>query len=168
MTTLSQPSAGPSTTPTALAAEWILLNSGCEDLMSYDEWCDRRAAAVAYADTWSMPERTEFWYALADQACTEPLLAPTPDLDMTAENMAREDRRLQAVVQDLDDGQSEFPPYNWLRFTDPMHYGFTFGESIRYGIERSGLAWRSAGRPLPSTEIDDVKIIDLLSAEGPA
>lgn len=165
MTTPSQPSAGPTANPTALAAEWILLNSGCEDLMSDDEWCDRRTAAVAYADTWSEPERTEFWYAVADRVCTEPLLAPTPGLQMTPGNMAREDRRLNRIVADLDDGRSEFAPYNWLRFTDPVMYGLTVGETVQYACARADLAYGLDRRPSLPAEFADVKLADLFPLE---
>lgn len=153
MTNLSQPTsshhaialtASATANPISLAAEWITLCSGCEHLMSYEEWCERKTAAAEYIDTWGEAERTEFFYAVAEQAGTEPMLAPTPGLVMTPENIARELHRLEDVVRMLDDGQSEHAPYDWIRFTDPVIGGFTDDETWRYATERSNLARTSA------------------------
>ncbi|MDR7252773.1 hypothetical protein J2X46_001758 [Nocardioides sp. BE266] len=151
--------------PAALASEWIILMSGCEDLMSYEEWSDRKDSAVDYADAMGEGERTEFWYSLAGQACTEPLLAPTPGLRMSAEVIAQEMRRLEHIVHDLDDGRSEHAPWNWIRFTDPLFYGFTIGENSRYAHERTNLAYGRGTLSYQPGEYDDVKMADLYPRE---
>lgn len=60
---------------------------------------------------------------------------------MTAENLARELRRLEHIIDALDDGTTEYAPYNWLGFIDPVRYGFTVGQSIRYSLERTCLTY---------------------------
>lgn len=160
MPSLSQPSAGSTSTPTLLAVEWVILNSGCEDLMSYDEWCERRTAANNYCDTWTDKERTEFWYALADHACTEPLLIPTPGIRMTPETTARELRRLEHIVHTMDDGTNEHAPWNWLRFIDPVMGGYTIGETYRYAHERTNAAFGITGRPCVLPANSDLRIAD--------
>lgn len=171
MSNLSHPSAeraaNPTASPTAFAAEWILLNSGCEDVMSYDEWRARKMAAVEYSDNWTEVERTEFFYAVADQACTEPRLTPTPGLVMTPENTARELRRLEHIIWDLYDGQSEHPPSDWMRFTDPLMAGYTVGESWRYSVERTTLAYGLERGPVGLPSNADIKLCDLIRPTGP-
>lgn len=162
MANLSQRDAGPTDNPAAFASEWIVLNSGCEGLMSYEEWCDRKTAAVAYSDTWTEVERTEFFYAVADQACTEPTLTPTPGLVMTPEVTAAELRRLEHIVFASGDGHSELPNWDWMRFIDPVMGGYTVGESWRYATERTILADGGGRGPVPLPDNADVRVCDLL------
>lgn len=158
------PTPNPIANATALAREWIILNSGCEDLMSYEEWCARRAAAVAYSETWTEDDRTEFFYAVADMACTVTALLPTPGLRMTPETMAHELRRLDHIVYALDDDLEDAPSYDWLTFTDPLMSGMTVGEIWRYAHARMNLAY-GKDQPCALPANADVKIADFMNAD---
>lgn len=84
---------------------------------------------------------------------------------MTPENMAREARRLYDVVRAMHDGVSEHEPWDWLRFTDPMFYGFTVGENARYAHVRAGLPCNPDQWSVAPAGDADTKLADLFPDE---